>query len=223
MSFILDALRKSESERQRNALPGITYGPSARGSQQRSPWLPVAVALLLVNICVVAYMWYGNKLPGADSGSVASSVATGPASSEPQLAAVDKSPPAETKAASDPVLMGEPVAEPVAAPAPAAADKGPETTAAATPVVTSAKPPASSGDTSNLPTLAQLVLDGVLELPPLHMDVHVYNPAGRSFVSVNGDILRSGSVMSEGPVVVDVTRDGAVLRFRGTRFLLPKD
>ena len=47
--------------------------------------------------------------------------------------------------------------------------------------------------------------------------------SGNGFVSVNGDILRSGSVMKEGPVVESVIQDGAIMRYRGTRFVLPRN
>lgn len=53
MSFILDALKKSESDRQREASPGIASVPVA-GQPSRAPrWLPALAILLGVNVVLV--------------------------------------------------------------------------------------------------------------------------------------------------------------------------
>jgi len=53
MSFILDALKKSENERQRTVGPALTDAPFRRARPER-PWWAVAVAaLLIVNLAVL--------------------------------------------------------------------------------------------------------------------------------------------------------------------------
>ena len=63
MSFILDALRKSENERQRQAGPSIAELPAARAAS-RAPVILIAVgALLAVNLVVVLYWLLKDDAP----------------------------------------------------------------------------------------------------------------------------------------------------------------
>src|SRR5689334_14256483 len=54
MSFILDALKKSENARQRQIGPAMAELPRRRRQSERPPWLWPVVALLVVNIGVLA-------------------------------------------------------------------------------------------------------------------------------------------------------------------------
>ena len=60
-------------------------------------------------------------------------------------------------------------------------------------------------------------------LPELTIDLHVYdsNPAKRA-VFINGHRYVRGARLNEGPLVEDITPDGALLSYRGRRFLLPR-
>ena len=75
-----------------------------------------------------------------------------------------------------------------------------------------------------LRTIDELRLNGTLQLPELHLDIHVYaeDPAER-FVFVNMKKHKEGSQLAEGPVVAEITNDGAVLEHRGLTFLLPRE
>ena len=54
MSFILDALRKSETERQEQAGGEFSSVPSSSGESQSPKWLWMLALLLLVNVvCVI--------------------------------------------------------------------------------------------------------------------------------------------------------------------------
>jgi 2,3-bisphosphoglycerate-independent phosphoglycerate mutase len=71
---------------------------------------------------------------------------------------------------------------------------------------------------SNLPTTLP---EGV---PTLDVSLHYYDSAsGRSFISINGHTARDGTVLPEGPQVERVTEEGAILNYRGQRFLLPRN
>jgi general secretion pathway protein B len=69
MSFILDALRKSEHERERKALPGLADVPVARPDRARTPVALIAVgALLAVNLVVLAVvLWRSHGAPASSS------------------------------------------------------------------------------------------------------------------------------------------------------------
>ena len=56
MSFILEALKRSENERQRQTGPGLATAAEGGHSRRGSPWLGIVVALLVVNLGVLAYL-----------------------------------------------------------------------------------------------------------------------------------------------------------------------
>jgi general secretion pathway protein B len=128
--------------------------------------------------------------------------------------------PAETVA--EPPLQQPPQAvvhEP--APAPAPVETAPEQPAMQLP----------TRDPEPLPTIAdglasfnELRAQGVLQLPDLHLDIHVYSgtPTER-FVFVNMSKYAENSTLAEGPTVREITPDGVVLDYLGTPFLLPRE
>ena len=78
--------------------------------------------------------------------------------------------------------------------------------------------------TATLPTIYELQANGILTLPELHLDIHVYSdtPEDR-FVFINMSKRREKSQLAEGPTIEEITPDGVVLDHRGTTFLLPRD
>ena len=65
MSFILDALKKSEIERQRQSVPGLMDArPGAR--RRRLPLWAAALGLLLgINLVVLAFVLWNKSAPSA--------------------------------------------------------------------------------------------------------------------------------------------------------------
>jgi len=74
------------------------------------------------------------------------------------------------------------------------------------------------------PTLQEVRARGAINLPDLHLDIHVFSsdPKDR-FVFVNMTKLREGSTLAEGPVINEITPEGVVLRHEGQVFLLPRE
>jgi general secretion pathway protein B len=264
MSFILDALRKSEHARQRETGPGLAEIPVAPARPKKNLWATAAVALLLVNLLAVGVLLLrraqqddaaaATSAPTPEGSSVTAepvatppvvAAATGPVtqgaappraaptapsegrnpladevgagSAEPSLqaaaSAVPDGPPAVTRQGSarpgSVVYAPVPEAEdlPYVAPAPARA------------VQPSPAPPASE---PALPGADEVIARG--GVPPLHLDLHVYaNEPQQRFVFVNSRKYREGDTLAEGPVVEQITTDGAVLNFRGSRFKLSND
>jgi general secretion pathway protein B len=79
--------------------------------------------------------------------------------------------------------------------------------------------PAAAPARDAMPGADELTARGTL--PALHLDLHVYaaQPQQR-FIFVNSRKYREGETLAEGPVVEQITTDGAVLNFRGSRFKL---
>ena len=81
MSFILDALRKSEHDRQRTAGPALAEVPVAPARPRTNLWAPIAVALLVVNVAVIGVLLLRK------SNDVAAPVASAPTAAGPTAAA----------------------------------------------------------------------------------------------------------------------------------------
>jgi general secretion pathway protein B len=75
-----------------------------------------------------------------------------------------------------------------------------------------------------VPSIHDLAPQVTAGLPPLNIDLHVYSadPAQR-FVIINGQRLRQGGQLKEGPTVEQITQEGAILSHQGIRFLLPRE
>lgn len=206
MSFILDALKKSEVERQRKSVPGFSEIPSGRDTSHSNGWWWIGGCLLTVNLVVLLGLFL-RPLPRE-------AVAPAPLQQTP-VAASEAS-----------------VSEPVKARKPDTRD--PESEAAATlspPAVApqerpvAAEPPKRGTTTLGeaLLTLQELQADGKLQLPELHLDIHVYSeqPSER-FVFINMSRYNENSVLAEGPVVKKIMPEGVLLEHRDQRFLLPR-
>jgi general secretion pathway protein B len=84
--------------------------------------------------------------------------------------------------------------------------------------------PSSVAASDLYPTLQEIRVIGSINLPDLHLDIHVFSPdPADRFVFVNMTKLREGSALAEGPVVVEITPHGVVLRHEGQVFLLPRE
>lgn len=232
MSFILDALRKSEHERQRQAGP-VMADLSVTPRRSRAPLaLLIVSALLVVNLVAVAYFLLRGETPAAlpDAPAVADSVATPVAAPVPAGAAVPQP-------VAQPAVQAQRLVQPLAAEAnPAMESPAPDATpppapdplllppapVAASPRPLPAPQPATTGG-DFLPRLDTLPPQATAGLPVLNLDLHIYasDPAQRA-AFINGRRYREGDTLPEGIEVAAITPDGAVLRHRGQRFLLPR-
>jgi len=239
MSLILDALRKSEGQRQRHTGPGLASVPEA--GERRGPprWTLVLGALLVANAILILALFVtrnGEPTPPTVStqarpAETAPLTPSQPSSQPPARTAqrVTLPPPSRADrqevrplsaeippAGSSPTTTGNPT--------PAAGAPRPEPVAAA---ATPAPRPASStqaSDDARLPRMSEMVVRGELNVPDMHVDIHVYsgNPAER-FVFINMRKYKEGDDTREGPRIERITEAGVVMQYDGRRFVLPKD
>lgn len=218
MSFILDALKKSESERQQQTPAAFATVPSSESGPRAPRWLWVLGGLLAINLVVLLglFLRSGTEPSDAPTSTQGVSVNESPsqsvASFAEQIEAARLEASQRRSSTSNPVSQRQAVAE---------ADVEPGSAVEIdTPV--ELQPPARSS--ASLPTIYELQANGSLTLPPLHLDIHVYSetPEDR-FVFINMAKLREQSQLAEGPTVEEITPDGVVLDHRGTTFLLPRD
>ena len=232
MSFILDALKKSETDRQQQGGSDFANIPSSSESPGAPRWLWVLGLLLAVNLAVLLGVLLRDNAPQDDTAAAPGSAAqqaadaepsfserireardresaarTGGAASAGPVATTSNTSPAETAARTSAATPSDPVARAEAEPSAAIQSRPqPDYTLAA------------------LPTAEELRANGTLQMPTLHLDIHVYStkPAER-FVFINMVRHREKSRLAEGPVVQEITPEGVILDYSGTRFLLPRE
>ena len=73
-------------------------------------------------------------------------------------------------------------------------------------------------------TFNDLRATGSVELPDLHIDLHVFSEEpGDRFVFINMNQYRENAVLTEGPRLKEITAEGVLLEYVGTTFLLPRE
>ena len=230
MSFILDALKKSEIERQRQSVPGLMDTRVAQRRKRLPVWAIALGALLGINLLVLTLTLTRKSAP-APSPASASRPADSAKALDPD--APPPPPPHFSPLDAAPVYAPEiPVAAsagPTAIPPPAArsAPAGGAGIAAAhrlhrsDPLLTD--PDAGAQIEEVLPSINEISLTGSQALPELHLDVHVYatKPSER-FVYINMRKYHEGATLQEGPAIERIRRDGVVLNYQGLRFVLPR-
>lgn len=222
MSFILDALKKSENDRQSQAEAEFSAVPSSPDAPATPRWLWVFGALLVINALVL----FGFVLRDDPPSSPASLPAAGAATVTP----VERNPASNQSSGNTASFASQLEAR---RQQPAVADSETETAPAATsrqiaptttqrPAVSVANLPVSRA--AVLPTLMELRTNGTLQLPDLHLDIHVYNnvPANR-FVFIDMNKYQENSQLDSGPTVQEITSDGVILAYQGVTFLLPRE
>lgn len=207
MSLILDALRKSETERRRGQSPGLFtplpapgLGPARRSSPL--PWL-VAVGVVAA---VASAWWFWPLKPAAV-----------PAKAVVPAVAADVAPP--------PVLVPTPPTAPVDKAVRASRDAAPHDIVVPPPVpatIAPATPADNDVPLEDLPTLATLDPSERATLPPLKLSMHVWSEAPNARLAIiDGQRVMEGATVGES-IVAEIRRDGVVLEWHGRRFLLPR-
>lgn len=216
MSFILDALRKSENARLRQEHPAM-FDARPVATRRRFPAWFLALGLLLgLNLLALFYVLLRDER----SAAAAAPVATTPSSSPTG--------PVGTAA-------GITAAVPAAAPVPSVMPTSPRAAAAAAAATmtsvavtrSSAAPGALAGTATVAPDVTPArTRDDLLAagdaVPETRVSLHVYDAdPGKRFVFLDGQRLREGDVAANGLRVERIDVDGVVLDHRGSDFKVP--
>jgi general secretion pathway protein B len=232
MSFILDALKKSEIERQRQSMPGLMDAPTTLRRGRLPLWAILLGCLLAINTVVLIVVLMRSGAPSvastaAVSTAAASSARHGAVTADLEAPAVDEHFSPLSRA---PVYAPEipvPSAETASSAESAAAETRATAQRAAPRAARRPDPVLIDEQTSDndevLPSINEVNLTGAQALPEMHLDVHVYStkPSDR-FVYINMRKYHEGSTLQEGPVLERIRRDGVVLNYQGLRFILPR-
>ena len=219
MSYILEALKKSEQSRGHGTAPGIqtvhssslNYRPAAR-----SIWPWILIAAVLLNLAVLLYFVL-HKNTGAPISTPApveqakNTPATGTIQPAPQ--SVSQAP--ETK---PPVAPRTPPpaapAEPISAPQ-AKANKTDPTSE----IQTQSHEEAATRELYQAVDINQLPEAIRDQIPPMTFTAHVYSsdPKQRSVV-INGHYMEEGESLDDDFVLKEITSNGVIMDFRGHLF-----
>jgi general secretion pathway protein B len=238
MSYILDALRKADAQRERDpargihaqAIPPDSASPARRGGLAIPFWIAAAAG-------VAVLVWAGWYL-SQDRGTAAPPARLAAVTPSPQPAAA----PVTVAPAAAPVVQPPPppAAPPVVTAPPRAPDptntaqpnpRGPQVpptrrpsgvpgvenpaapTLAAPPVAPTTSAPAAQS------TPSQTVTGLPPDAPKLTISGGIYssNPAQRMLI-VNGQVFNEGSEVAPGIALDEIKPRTAVLRFRGARY-----
>jgi general secretion pathway protein B len=250
MSFILDALKKSETDRQRQATPALFEVKVAAPRRKFPLWAAGLAVLLGINMVVLA--WVLLRRPEAPLPQAAQAApATAPAQTLQQPMATGTAQPgmvtvpatvtlpttvnipigsaptiSVNQAPAEPGVVGPSQAPPLAE-EPVLQGREPSVPPDYNqddyrPAIT----PQQAGEIAarrrngELPTRDEVLAQGH-QLPDLRLDLHVYAVnPAERFVFINMRKLREGESLPEGVRVDEITPNGVELSFRGKRFAI---
>ncbi len=187
MSFILEALKKSENKRRRKsgqASPSILDLSPRKNDRSRS-WIVGVLLLLLINAVILVWFFGSWEQPVEQPQEIAPVVTS---STQADLPKKDNAP----------IVVEQKQATIKALPLPRNEKK--------------------------IYHFEQLPVTIQGQIPSLKMSLHAYNrdDATASLVQLNDQILREGDSVTDQIRLELITADGAVLRYDGYRFLLPR-
>jgi general secretion pathway protein B len=212
MSFILDALKKSEAERNRQAGPTLY---EMRAAPRRAPlptWVVIILGVLVLNLVGLGYLLLRRPATSIAPPAPAATVAVPAATPSAVPAAAPAAAASPTAApAIEPLSIKPAAATPVEAPADVEAPaQRPESRAAQRAIE------------GHVASIAEMTATGA-NLPALRLALHAYDAeSSRRFILLKGLRLREGETTPEGLRVERIVEDGAVLAWRGRRFMLPR-
>jgi general secretion pathway protein B len=215
MSYILDALRRADSERDRGAVPSIHAQPvpvpSPEDLPRRTtrPWVWLVVGLSLALLLVLLGMWMaGHDTPAP--AAVQAVVPPPPIPAAPERPAAPATPP--------PVAMPQ-----AAAPLPdRPIERRPTTAEAASAEQKPVAPPAAAASAvvaTRVYARHELPEEIRRQLPVITVSGSMYSPDPASrFLIVNGQVVHEKAELGPEHVLVQIKLRAAVLRFKNVLY-----
>jgi general secretion pathway protein B len=209
MSYVLEALKRADAQRERGQVPGLNAQPAdlpplddSVPAARRAPGLLLAAAGILLVVLLGAW-WWSRPAPVVVTSASAPAPAPAPAQS-PVVA-----PPAPAEAVAPPV---EPLR---VTPKPAPAPPAPAVAAAPKADVAASSP-------GRITPLRELPEATRRELPQLVIGGSMYSaqPSQR-LVILNGQVFHEGAQVGPDLVVEQIRPKSVVLRFRQQRYEMP--
>jgi len=223
MSYILDALKKSEQERGHGNIPDVQTVHSSSlnyDNQKKTYWPYILITVAVLNLLAIVYFIANRESPPQII------AATQPATTDDGAANKTETDKKERKTQTKPETAVDTEAEPVAinnkkiiaTKTVAAENPAPQQEETVLQVATKTDKAANNAqaeiiDYYDLPESIKS------ELPAIIITAHVYSstPSQRSIV-INNNFMEEGEYVLDGLVLYEITPDGAVFDYQGTLF-----
>ncbi len=206
MSYILDALKKSEQERGNDNIPGVqtVHSSSLNYSNKKTYWPYILIAAVLLNLVAIIYFVFDKE-------------------NQTAVEAIVTTDQTSTENISTPDTTTEQVQEENKQTVRAAVtEKSITANTAVKPSSEEQTSPAASKEfTSNNTVVEFYDLPEHIkqQIPKVIISAHVYstNPAQRSIV-INNNFMEEGEYVLDDMVLYEITRDGAIFSYHETLF-----
>ena len=215
MSYILDALRRADAERERGEVPGLQSQQHAMlddddAAPRSRPMVWVIVALVVALAAAIAWNFLGGEPPRSRPADVAAVVVP----ALPVVAVVASQ--AAPMPVTSPAVARPPSSPPVTAVARAGDTKRP---LRREPLPAVAEPATGTKPENRIYAQAELPENIRRELPKLAIGGASYSgdPASRMII-VNGQVLHEGDKIASGLVLEKIKLKAAVLAYKGWRY-----
>ncbi len=235
MSYILDALKKSEQERGHGSIPGVqtVHSSSLSYKNNKTYWPYVLIAAVLLNLVAILYFVFDKDKPSENNiAAIEARITESRSELLPTANNTQNTIPA--KQFMQPVDT-KPITEE------RSAEEQINNTSTATHVTKNnqkVSPPVTENNTKNQPGQISAITDrnasqdntDIIEfdelpesikqqLPAIIISAHVYstNPQQRSIV-INNNFMEEGEYFLDGLVLHEITTDGAIFYYKDTKF-----
>jgi general secretion pathway protein B len=217
MSYILDALRRADAERERGEIPGLqsqqhTLVPEDEAPARSRAMVWAVVALSLALLAAVAWNFLGGDPPKQVAQDTAAPTALPVPTTLPVLAAPATMPPVSVATTA-----------PTALPAPAASARVARRPPPATASAAAPRQPASTSSRlvpeSRIYAQADLPDEIRREIPKLSIGGASYSgDAASRMVIINGQVFHEGDKIANGLVLEKIKLKSAVLAYKSWRY-----
>jgi hypothetical protein len=201
MSFILEALKKSENKRRKKSgqISRTIHAPSPRNNAKSRSWVLGILLLLMVNAVLLLWFFGSSKQPDLPAETVQ-------VGADINKFTLRQANPATTQSNTEQLSVSTQKQH---------QNDQEHMVVKALPV---------PRNDNQVYSLGQLPISIQKQLPALQMSLHAYNrdDANASMVQLNDRIMREGDRVTDNINLEKIEADGIVLRYDGYRFLLPR-
>ncbi len=235
MSYILDALKKAQAERQLGTVPTLDAAPAHGGAGPVSPNRWLILALLVLGLLLGVLLWREMMAPVAGIGApaaIALPEATRAEASNAQALETKVATKVDTEVATKvatkaaPKVAATPKTVDVAKATAKAAEAAPvppaPAPAAATSVARTQSPAPPAATEAGVPLLRELPEPIQRQIPAIAIGGYIYskNPADRLLL-IDKALRREGDELAPGLMLEKLQPASAIFSYRGYRYLVP--
>ena len=229
MSYILDALKKSEQERGHGNVPDVQTVHSSSlnyRNDKKALWPYILIFAVMLNLLAIGYFIINKESPaempqpvtesanGIQANTVSQDPPAAPASMVDESIQLQASKPSPVSTAT--------TAEQSARKTAKKKDTASKATPAVSKTITERPEPqtaAAADDSEDIIDFHELPESIKQQIPTITISAHVYssNPLQRSIV-INNNFMEEGEYILDDLVLYEITRDGAIFNYQGTLF-----